>query len=149
MDWTAIGAIATAVSALIILPVSVFAARQLREMKRSGQLNAFVSVVEFLQEDRVRDARGHLISLKNKPDISGWSGDDIKAADLACRAYNSVAIMIEKGLIEKEFVLPEWQNSIMLCWEAAQPLVKKYRGERNKKYWDSLQKLYELAKRIG
>lgn len=93
----------------------------------------------------MRNARATLIGLKNKS-FESWSPQEVEAADLALRKYNFVAIMVSNRLIPARFILPELSTSLVLCWEAAQPMIKKYRNERGTNYWEKLEVLYNLAK---
>ena len=56
--------------------------------------------------------------------------------------------MISKKLIEKDFIVNEWRDSIIKCWETAEPMIVKYRKVRGKDYWDDFEKLYKMARKI-
>lgn len=47
MDWTSVGALSTAITALIILVTGVFAILQLFEMKRASQVSALLALPSF------------------------------------------------------------------------------------------------------
>ena len=144
MDWQTVANIATTLTIIVAMPAAGFALFQLREMKRGSSLSAFIAVVDFLQEEHVREARRILVSLAGK-NFETWTTEERDATDLALRRYNSVATIVQNHLIPINFVLPEWENSLILCWEAAQPLVSKYRNERGIDYWRQLEGLYNLA----
>ena len=138
--------LATALTFLVALVAAIFGLRQVVELKRSIHLSAFLAVVNYLQDEQVRVARGTLMGLSGR-DIQSWSKEEREAADLAVRRFNSVAIMIRKGLIPIHFVLPEWENSLRLCRRSAQPLIAEYRSQRGERYWHELESLVRLGDR--
>jgi len=146
MDWNMITAISTASMTLIILATSIFAVMQLREIKRSRKVTAFVSLSQFLQEEATRKARDILIKASGKK-FNDWSKEEIEAAEKACSTYDVAGIMLSKKLIEKDLLM-EWRDSIIKSWEAAEPMVIEYRKSRGKDYWDDFEKLYRMAKKI-
>ena len=138
--------LATVLTFLVAFAAAIFGLYQVGEMKRSLHLNSFLAVVSFLQDERVRAARDTLIKLDGKP--LPWSDAERKAADLALRKFNATAIIVRKGLIPLHFVLPEWGNSLRLCWAAGQPLIDEYRsGKRGERYWHELESLVRLGDR--
>ena len=145
MTWETAADVATTVTMTLAIPATFFALVQLLEMRRSGSLSALRIVLERLQEEPIRQARQRLISDLAKKSFESWTAEEREAADLALRRYNSVAILVENRLIPVAFVLPEWENSLILCWEAGQPLVKAYRDERGCGYWRQLETLYKRA----
>ena len=148
MDWNMITAISTASMALIILGTAIFAVFQLREIQSSRKLSAFISVRQFLQEESKRRARKILITVLSGKDFKDWSEEEIETAEKACESYDFVGIMVSKKLIEKDFIVTEWRDSIIKCWEAAKPMIIKYRKTRGKDYWDDFEKIYRMAKKI-
>lgn len=144
MVWDKVNAIATAFMALIILVTVLFAAFQLRENQKYRKATAFIGVYEFLQEEYTRKARGILITLSEK-NFKEWSKKEIEASEKACERYNFAGIMVSKKLIEKDFIVNEWRDSIIRCWEVAKPMIVEYRKSRGKEYWYNFDKLYEMA----
>lgn len=147
MDWTEVGALATAITALIILVTGIFAILQLFEMKRTSQVSAFISVVQFLQEERVREARRLLSSLREKK-FEEWTPEEIQVAELVCCRYDIVGIMVDNKLIKKKLIIQEWWRSIIVSWESAQPLISKYKNERGRDFWNNFENLYKEARKV-
>ena len=148
MVWDKVNAIATAFMALIILVTVLFAAFQLRENQKYRKATAFIGVYEFLQEEYTCKSRGILISLlKSKKNFKEWSKKEIEACEKVCKVYNFAGIMVSKKLVEKDLIVNEWRNSIIMCWEAAKPMLAEYRKSRGEEYWYNFDKLYEMAKK--
>ena len=146
MVWDKVNAIATVSMDLIILFTVIFAAFQLGENKKYRKVSALIGVYEFLQEEYTRKDRGILIGLSGK-NFKKWTHKEIEASEKACERYNFAGIMVSKKLIEKDYIVNEWRDSIIRCWEAAKPMIVEYRKSRGKEYWYNFDKLYQMAKK--
>lgn len=146
IDWNAVSAISSIFTMMIIAITAVFAANQLREMRRSGQVSAFIGLYQLLQDEDTRQSRKKLFEANEKNiDLDEWSADERKAAEKVCSTYDVAGIMVEKGIIDKEFIL-EWHYSIVRSWESAWPIIEKYRSKRGNDYWKNFEKLYKMSK---
>jgi len=153
--WTAVGAIGqwieTAIAFLEFLVVAVgiaFAVYQLREMKKDRTAQIFLGIVSLLQEPKCREARRSLIQLDER-DFTKWSDEQKSHAEHACNTYDVVAILLQREVIDPTMITAEWRNSIIRCWNNAQPMISAYRRERGQDYWDDFDWLYEEAKKLG
>jgi len=55
--------------------------------------------------------------------------------------------MVRKRFIKKFFVVDKWRSSIIECWEAAEPMVKEYRGGReDDDFWNDFERIYRMAR---
>lgn len=145
MDWIMIGAISTAFTGLVIVITATLALLQLNEVSKSRKITAFMNICQFLQSEDIRRARGILIKTSEKG-FKDWSEEEIGAAEKVCSTYDIAGAMVTKKLIEKDLVAYEWRDSIIKCWEAAKPMVNKYRETRGRDYWHSFEKIYKMAK---
>ncbi len=145
MDWNLVTAVATAV----VLAVSAFIAiRQLKQIRRAGQTDAFRNLIELLQREDIREARNVLIEELSKKDFKNWSKDERRQAEKACHTYNTAGVMAARNLPEKDFIAKKNRSSIIKCWRAAQPMIKEYRKERGEDFWEDFEELYKGAKKI-
>ena len=147
--WNIITAISTAVMAIAVSVTVAFVIKQLKAIQRSSQLDAFTNLIQFLQREEIREARGILIDELSKKDYKDWSKDEIKQAEKACHTYNTAGIIDAKNFIEKDFIAQKNRDSIIKCWEAAKPMIEKYREERGGDFWYDSEGLYKKAKQIG
>ena len=148
IDWNIITAISTAFMGLVILVAAIVAVRQLKEIRRSRQLDAFTNLIQFVQREDIREARAILMEELSKKDFTDWSKDEIKQAEKACHTYDSAGIMWLRKYIDRKLdVAKEWHDSIVKCWEAACPMITKYRGERGDDFWYYFEELYKKAKK--
>lgn len=150
MYWNMISAISAAFMAGIIFFAAVFAYKQFKESTKANKLTAFLELIKYIQDEKVREARRVLIEElgEKKKDYQEWDEKEKKQVEIACHAYNFAGLMEEQGLIKKDFVATNWRRSIVKCWESAQPMIEKYKKEREKDYLDHFKMLYERAKEI-
>lgn len=146
MDWNMVGAISTGATGLIILVSALFVWWQLKEIRRSRSLTAYMKTWQFLQREDVREARDILINASNKK-FENWSQEEIAAAEKVCYTYNAAAEIVLEGLIKRDFIVEKRRYSIMECWEAAKPMVIEYRKRRGEDFWRDFETLYKMAKR--
>lgn len=147
MDWNIVSAISTGFMALVILITAIFAVFQLKEIVRSRKVAAFTNLSQFLQKEEIREARRILIGISTK-DFKSWTRHEVEEAEKVCSTYDVAGIAVSKKLIEKDLVVNEWRDSIIKCWEAAEPMIIEYRKERGMDFWDDFGKLYKMAKKI-
>ena len=134
---------------LVILISAIIALWELREIKRSRQINAFLDVYNFLQNEDTRKARGILINLgKSRKKFNDWTPEEINEAEKVSQTYDAVGVMISNKFIAKKLIIKEWRNSIILCWEAAEPMIKKYQKMRGTDFQDDFERLYHLTKKV-
>ena len=128
VNWTAVGALATAVTGVIILVSVVVLALQIRELRRASYAQAYASAVGWLQSEDMRAARRALFDLRGKA-LPDWTHDERWACEKVCQSYDIVAIMIRHGMLPKEILVENWQQSLIASWNAARPLVEEFRKE--------------------
>lgn len=145
MCWDAIAAISTALSAVVVLATGLIIFYQLREMKKGTVAQAFSTIATMLDDDKVRMARRTLMNV-SKSDFTSWTQKEINDAEIACSRYDSVGIMVRHGMVDHKMVTKEWRNSIIRCWEHAQPMITAFRKDRGSDFWDDFQWLYGRAK---
>jgi len=145
MGWDALTAVSTAIATVVVLVTGLLLFMQLREMKKATVAACFSSIVSLLQAERVRNARAVLTNV-NEKDFTKWTANQIKLAEIACSTYDTVGIMLRKKVIDDKMVTAEWRNSIIQCWEHAQPMIASYRQKRGNDFWDDFEWLYKQAK---
>ena len=115
-------------------------------MKNARNFTAFMSLVQLIQREDVREARGTLFKLSKEKKFEEWSENEIKEVEKACWTYDFLAMMMIANLIEKDLtdlILNLWQTQIIKTWEAAEPMIRKYQDERGENFWESFEKIYK------
>jgi hypothetical protein len=105
------------------------------------------TIATMLDDEKVRMARRTLMKITND-DFTSWTQEEIDHAEIACSKYDTVGIMVRHGIVDHKMVTREWRNSIIRCWEHAQPMITTYRKDRGSDFWNDFQWLYDRAKEI-
>lgn len=129
IDWATLSNIAVVISVIFII-------RQLRETRYTTHAQAYSAAVEILQEEKVRQARKVVFSLKEKP-LAKWTKNEIEAAENVCHTYDVVGQMTRHNLLPKEIIIDSWGPSLRKSWTILSQLVNKYRNDFSAtEYWD-------------
>ena len=140
-----IGTLSTIFSTILVLITVIVIFFQLREMRKATVATAFSNIVSFLQAEKVREARRVLMNISEK-DFTKWTPEQRVNAETACSTFDTVGIMLRTNVINHALVTKEWRFAIIKCWEKAQPMIKSYREERGKDFWDDFEWIYRMAK---
>ena len=123
--------------------------RQLKTMQSAAKSQSLLSLVNFLQSNEVRQARGHLITELSQKLYQNWDADDKRAASLACTPYDIAAIMIQGKAVDATPITDNWGSSIRRCYDAARPWMEDMRELQNMgpRYFDNFEWLYSQIQR--
>jgi hypothetical protein len=147
MDWLKVIGIITN---LAIVGTFFFYRRQLSAMqgqletaRLASQSQNILTVINFLQQSQVHDARRTLIGLTSIP-FEQWTLEERTAVDKACGSYDVAGILVKQGIVPKEIIIDNWGDSIKKCHNAAEPLIAEYRkpDQRGPNFWDDFEWLY-------
>jgi len=107
--------------------------RQLAQSTRAIDLEAFVRVNEILQAPEGIAARKRLLILLDANGqvlpLDHWTPEDRQAAELACRQFDLVGVLIEGRLFDPGLFLRSWHRSVTRCWQVCEPLVTEQRSQ--------------------
>lgn len=140
--WSRFSALATVVTGVVLFVTLILIWCQQKAYGKTQELQGFVQVVNWLQNEEVRRARRRVYELKII-NIKGWTEKDKWLAEIVCHNFDVVGDMLDKKLITKR-VLENWALTIKRCWEVVGPLVEQYREERpHPGLWKNFQQLAE------
>ena len=142
IDWTTLSSIAVVISAIFII-------RQLSEMRRTTQAQAYGVAREILQDEKVREARRTVFQLSQKGKLpEEWSEKDIESAEMVCHTYDTVGQMVRHKLLAKNIIVESWGPSLRRIWPILSPLIHQYRTEWNAfETWDDFEWLANEARK--
>jgi len=146
-DWTKISTMSSSFMVLVVSIAAIVSVLQFIKLSKSSTATAYVSIFQFLQREHIREARHILITELEKKNFKHWFKEEKEKAAPACASYDVVGAMVRKRLINKFFVVDKWRNSIIRCWEVAEPMVKEYRRDRGDDFWDDFERIYKMAKK--
>jgi hypothetical protein len=97
---------------------------QLRAIRSAATGQNILALVNFLQADRVREARTTVRDkLKSKP-YGEWETQDKRAAELVCSTYDVAGIlMFQEKLVPPKPFLENWGPSIQACYKILLPHI--------------------------
>lgn len=142
IDWATASNIAVVVSIPFII-------RQIREARYTTLAQAYSTIVEILQEEKIRQARKVVFSLKEKSPAK-WTKKEIEAAENVCHTYDIVGQMTRNHLLPMGIIIDNWGSSLRSSWPILSQLVNKYRNDfKATEYWDDYEWLYVKAVRFN
>ncbi len=118
---------------------------QLAVMRRGSKAQNILSIVNFLQDPRVREARTEVRRHLTAKDYVSWTQDDKLYADIVCSNYDVLAVLLLKeNLVNPDLFLDNWGPSIRHCFEVLKPHIEEMQKPNNSGpyYWDDFGKLY-------
>lgn len=88
--------------------------------------------LDILEDPSVVEARGMLINYAR--DLKGprerWTDNAINSAQKVARTFDSVGIMIRKGLLPEDYLIDTWSPLIVRNWDILEDYLKILRVER-------------------
>jgi hypothetical protein len=123
---------------------------QLRAMRSASTSQNILSVLNYLQDAEVREARRLVLTqLKEKP-LASWTEDERRAASLVYSTYDMAGILIRRGFVPKDLFVSNWGESIVRCYKILEPFLKELHiNVPGTKYGAHLKWLCEEAERHG
>jgi hypothetical protein len=158
MHWESVTALATALTALVILVSAVYAARQVKVAARATQLDAMLRILE-----RYRDPQFLLASNVVLHELPGKIRDPAFRSDVAqgalaadrpwhvvLRLLNETGVYVELGLLEGPPIYYLMGDMLVLLWEALAPVIDIERRALDDPHrWTNTQELCkDAAKRV-
>ena len=122
--------------------------KQVAASRDSSRAQNLISLVDYIQRPEHRDARRHLLELKDHP-MSDWSYENRIFAERACSSWDITGILLREGAVPNalEIVLNTWGYSIANCYEVATDLIRETRTVRGSRYWDEFEWLAKQAQK--
>jgi Domain of unknown function (DUF4760) len=145
MDWLAITGFSTTVYCVATIVTAVILLWQLREVQRANRGQSYLTIVQYVQDESVRQARGVAFGLHSVPPES-WSEEQVHAAEKVCASYDVIGMLARRKLVDEEMIVDSWGDSLRRLWPILEPLISRYRRERNApEFWDDFEYLAKRA----
>jgi hypothetical protein len=146
-QWTAVGALATAVYTIAFIISLALIYRQLRHMRVSTMATAFSKALDILQNEDRRTDRRTVFALERVP-LEQWKEDQRRAGERVIHSYDQVGTMIRAGMFGKELIVDSWGNSLRQAKPLLMPLVHEYRTKwKSEEIWDGFEWLCDEAEK--
>ena len=128
---------------LVIFFTAAFVAWQVKLMQRANKASAFSIILSTLQSEDIREARKIILG-SNEP-YSNWTIDLKNNAEKVGQTYDTIGIMLKRGVVPYSYVVEEWHDSIIKSWEKMKDMIHEHRGYRRDDFWDDFETLYNKS----
>ena len=158
MDWQAVAAVASLLSAAVIAVSAVFALRQVNQLSRAAQLDGTMRIFAHFTDQRFIEARNFVfneLSQKLKDPVFVQEIRTYRNVDLTRHPEYRVLIflqlvgsLVKHHLVDGPGIYEFAQYSIVKSWEVLEPVVQLQRESLKNPYmWGGADFLYEGANR--
>jgi hypothetical protein len=163
VNWEALTAIGTIVSAVVIAATVVMAARQVRltsrqleHLRRSNDLAGAIAIFEKLEGRQFVEAYHFVVvELKDRlkddqyrAELTNFGTTDVAHKELVVlRTMENIGGYIRYGLIDGRVIFDCVYPEIVGCWEHLTEVVAAHRLAFGTGFWENYEYLYNQAKR--
>ena len=144
-DYNLLNVIIQASVGLIIFATLLIYFFQLRTMKKGTLGQNTISLINFIQDEKARNARDVVMSNLKDKNYSDWETEEKKSASRVCSTYDIVSILIyQQRLVKPDLVIDNWGPSIKKCYNILEPHIEEMQKPENAgpDYWDDFVFLY-------
>jgi hypothetical protein len=103
-----------------------------------------MTITNYLQQDSRVSARKRLFE-NVKVYRDGWTDSEKNDAHTVCSTYDTVGIILMKGVIDYKMVTDNWRDSIIKCYQKTQPYINELKEKERLDSWEGFAWLYERA----
>lgn len=123
--------------------------RQLLSMQETSRAQSGLSLVDFLQESDVREARHTVRAVLSQKPMEEWTGDEKDHASRVTANYDVAGALVKSGIAPIDLIAANWGPSIIHCYEVLEPWIEAHRNRLGARatYWSNFKWLYEEAKK--
>ncbi|MCL4296185.1 MAG: hypothetical protein KJ077_10675 [Anaerolineae bacterium] len=119
---------------------------QLKASRDAAAGQNLLTLIGFLQNEEVRDARRAVIRTLGVKPFSKWTEEDERVASKVCGNYDVAGIIIREDLAPLTPIVTSWGSSIRDCYRILEPYIKEMQKRKGPGYWDDFCWLYEKVK---
>jgi hypothetical protein len=145
MNWEAITATSTFVATVVIFFTAVFAIMQLREMRRSRNLELFMRLFDEFSSPKARENRRFIYGLTGR-DPSQLTDKDFFIIDDVLAGLDRAWLLTQHNQLEPEFIFDTYGEIFMKLWKVAYPIVLYERTRRGEYYRQRAEALIGLTR---
>ena len=165
VDWTAITAVATAASALVIAITILVALRQLRltgvqldQLRRATQLEGSMKVFDDLHSPTYVKARRFVATDLHKKLLDPVFREEVALALIwtknpdaiheelfVLRTFETIGANVRHGLLDEDAILDGVALSVIVAWEHLRDVIELQRQSVHPRMWENFEHLRVLA----
>ena len=138
--------IITAMYASVTLTMANRARQQVEMTTRASQVQATLSIIQYLQSPDVRAARAIVRNLKPTTDwMRDWTPDEQSAAASVCASYDAAAMLIVQRYVEPEPLVTTWGPSVSACFRICEPFIRSLKETNGPAYWRHFETMFNMV----
>lgn len=121
---------------------------QLVSMQETSRAQSALSLVDFLQEPNVREARHTVRAILSQKPMEHWTDEEKDHASRITANYDVVGALVKTGIAPVDLIAANWGPSIIHCYEVLEPWIEAHRNRpgAHATYWSNFKWLYEQSK---
>lgn len=155
-DWAVIAIQLATLAAVVITAVIYY--RQLRVMSRqltaaqaANEAQNTLRIVEWLQNDGIRNSRKTVREVLSGKDYAQWTDDEKTQASHVAANYDVAAALLRSGFGSTTLIAANWKASICHCYQVLEPHIHNHRNSPNgdRGYWSNFEWLRNLARKTN
>lgn len=123
--------------------------RQLLYMQETSRAQSGLSLVDFLQEPDVREARRTVRAVLSQKPMDEWTENEKDHASRVTANYDVAGALVKSGIAPVDLVAANWGPSIIHCYDILEPWIEAHRNRPGARstYWSNFKWLYKEAKK--
>lgn len=165
VDWSAVSAVGTVLTGVVVAVTAVFGFRQLRltrvqleQLRRATQLDGAMKIFDDLHSPTYVEAR-HFVATELPKYLDDpifrkevelgmiWTEnpDTIHHEQIILRTFETVGSYVRRGLLDREVIVDTAAIPILLAWEHLSEVVELHRRTIHPRMWENFEKLHDEA----
>jgi hypothetical protein len=157
LDWNALGAAGSFGQFLVVLVAAILALRQLDHLRRQSELDASIPHLRENRTPQFLDTMALVGAVADGGDeqlravIDGGHSTDPRLRQIFMLGmfFNELGLLVEKGLIRGDTILPLYRQEIITTWAVTLPMVRRGRAGREGSMWAPFEALAVRARAIN
>jgi len=166
MDWSAISAIGTAATALVVAVTALFGFHQLKltriqleQLRRATQLEGAVKIFDYLSSPSYLEAR-HFVATQLAASLEDpvfrqevqlgviWTQNmsTVHHEQVVLRTFETIGSHVQEGLLDCDVIISTVGLPALVAWEHLSPVVEIHRSVVHSRMWENFERLHEAAK---
>jgi len=145
MNWNAVTALSAGVSALVIVIAALLSLMQLREIKKTRQLDLALHLLDTISSPEARELRRFVYEIAHRLD-QPLSSEDMLKVDQVLSGLDRMWLLAEEKQVKSRLIFDAYGPMIVRIWRLLAPVVAVERRRRGNWYRARAQ---ELARQAG
>jgi hypothetical protein len=159
IDWNAVTAIGTVLTAAVVAVTAIFGFDQLRQLRRATQLDGAMRILSDLNSPSYLEARQFVATelqtsledprFRKEIELGAiWTAnpDAIHHEQAVLRTFEAIGSIVQQGLLDRNVVVNTVGVAILIAWEHLSPVVEIQRRTIHPRMWENFEHLHGQAK---